>query len=222
MTPSNPTAFLCGTEQFSLRNVYGNIILRTLEDALGQQTLDQLLWQAELPHYIGRYPARDFASGFRKSYFNRLFDTLATRFGPRRQKTLARQCGRAIAAYLFAEQWGRRMYDLPIRKLDTGEREAAGLRVISNLLGEFCVKHPVLYDSETHYAFALESCAACRRIAVNKATSHLMLGFVEEGLYIFTLGETRFRGELGKIMLEQGPVSALRVTKARAPQLATV
>lgn len=179
------------------RNIYARIILLTLESRLGRDVLNAALYSAELHHFMARYPAPDYQQGVPATEIHRLFGTLESIHSPDQTAALGYACGEAIARYLLAEHQGQQLPgSLPISAMPLSRRQTAGLQILDDLLSEFSTHHRLHTTPENNgYLFVLETTEEHNCPAI----PHLMLGFVAEGMRLFTLGERDYRADLVRL-----------------------
>jgi predicted hydrocarbon binding protein len=201
---------------FCYRNIFARIIMQTLKSALGNRVMADLLRQADMSAYIGTLPPDNFEKEFSVRQVTALFTALGKAQGTVRQLCLAGECGQAIARYMFTEQWGHNLDTLPFRTRSQAERLEAGIRIMHNLLGDFAEHHVDVVQRDGQILFTLERCEVCAGQEINETICRLMLGFLVEGLSIFSLGECTFRGDLTTVPARGGVLDGLIVYQSPA------
>ncbi len=179
------------------RSLFARIILLTLEEALGQDVLNAVLYSAGLHHYISRYPGADFQPTIPVTEIQALFGALEALHSGGEAVHLAHRCGQAIARSLLPapdSQEEPAASPPPILALPLPVRQQAGLQILSDLLWEFSTGHHLhITPGSSGYLFVLETSGDNQPDA---AIHHLMLGFLAEGMRIFSLGEREYQSTL--------------------------
>lgn len=175
------------------RNLYARIILLTLESALGKDVLNAVLYSAGLMQYSIRYPDGDFKQTVPVTDIQVLFETLSTVHSPQQARQIAFVSGQAIARYLLAEHWGHDdLTTLPIQALSKRARQESGLQIMNDLLCEFSQNYCArALQHGGGYLFVLNGTSS----QPDDAIHHLMLGFLTQGMHIFSLGEHEYQGQ---------------------------
>lgn len=176
------------------RNVYARIILLTMENVLGKDILNAVLYSAGLMRYSTRYPAADFEQEVPASDIRALFETLSAIHSSQQALQIAYVSGQAIARYLLAGHWGHDdLTSLPIRALSQRARQESGLQIMNDLLCEFSPDYcPRAIQHGSGYLFVLNG----NSDQTDNAIHHVMLGFLTQGMHIFSLGEHEYQGQM--------------------------
>lgn len=181
---------------FRYRSMFARIILLTLEEALGHDVLNAVLYSAGLHHFISRYPTAGIQPSIPVTEIQALFAALETLHSANDMQRLAHQCGQAIARSVLAAPKSQEpaASPPPIQALPLPARQQTGLQILSDLLSEFSVGHHLhVTPGSSGYLFVLEMPGGGQPDA---AIHHLMLGFLAEGMRIFALGEREYQSTL--------------------------
>jgi hypothetical protein len=191
---------------FYYRNVYARMIFQTVNTAYGREQTNHILELAGLHKCINSFPPENFDREFNATRVTRLFNAIAVLHGTVQQLSLAEESGRAIARHMLTELWGHNLDTLPFRTRTLEDRINSGLNILQSLLGEFDNHHVSVSQRQDRYIFTLERCEKCAYLKTSEVTYRLMLGFLEQGLRIFSLGECGFRGDLTTVPTHRGGI----------------
>lgn len=79
--------------QYFYPNIWGQIILKNTEEAIGEVALSALLNAAKMPQYINKYPPEDLKKEFPFEHVGLLWQAIYQRYGSKDSYAIARSAG---------------------------------------------------------------------------------------------------------------------------------
>lgn len=172
-------------------NKLGRIILLSMEEVIGSNSLQSVLSLAGLNSLVGNYPADNLVRDFSFEKIGKIQEALETIFGPRGSKGLSLRVGRV------AFKNGLREFGPLIGATDLNFRLAPldqKLQIGADLLAEIFVRFSdqlVRVESDQDFIYwQIDRCPVCWNRHSVSPVCHLAVGLLEESIYWVSGGKT--------------------------------
>lgn len=194
-------------------NRIARILLRAVQDVIGESGSHAVLTTARLPHLIEGLPPEDFEPGLMYAEAGRLFDALESIYGVSGGRRLARQAGQASFKY-WMEGFGSvvGLADVVFRIMPLKTRVKIGIEVVAEVFNRYSGQHVVLGEGSESYFIVLERCGFCEGRRVDVPVCAFPVGLLEETLFWVSRGN-RFMVEETSCIACGDPVCTICVDK---------
>jgi predicted hydrocarbon binding protein len=168
----------------------GRIIMLAMEEVLGREGLNSILWIASLNSYIDHYPAARSDKTFTFETISKLLESLELAYGPQGGRGSALRVGRACF------QYGLRDYgtllgitELPYRLLPFPNRLLTGAKSFAGLFNDHTDQRVKVEEKDGNLLWIIERCPLCWQRRANEPVCHLAVGLIQESLYWLSSGK---------------------------------
>jgi len=178
---------------YSYANKIGRIILISLEQVAGRDSMRAVLSSARLQDRFEAYPPNDFVRDFGFDELGRIQQALEELYGQSAGRRLARRMGR-VSFRLGIEDLRPVLgiADLLFRVLPLRMRMRIGFEVLAHMFERFSDQKVELEESEQHFRWVSAPCGVCWGRRTETPCCDLTIGLLEEGLYWLTGGASFF------------------------------
>jgi len=170
-------------------NKMGRILLFSLEEVLGHNSVNAILNLANLPHLINHYPPNNFDLGFRFEDIGNINEALDTLFGPRSGRGLALRTGRVCfkqGLREFGSVLG--VADLAFRLLPLKMKIKTGAEAFADLFNRYSDQVVHLEEKPDVLCWHIERCPICWGRKTDSPCCHLVVGILQEALFWVSSG----------------------------------
>jgi len=189
------------------------ILLRAVQDVIGEHGSQAVLTTARLPELIGVLPPADFEPGLTYAEVGRLFEAIGNIYGVGGGRRLARQAGQASFKY-WIEGFGSiiGLADVAFRILPLKLRVKIGIEVVVEISNRYSGQRVVLGEGRDSYFVVLERCGFCEGQRADAPICAFPVGLLEETLFWVSRGN-RFSVEETSCIACGDPVCTIRIGK---------
>jgi len=182
-------------------NRMSRILLRAVQDVIGEHGTQAVLVTARLPELIK-------------------FEAIESIYGVSGGRRLARQAGQASFKY-WIEGFGTivGLADVAFRILPLKLRMRIGIEVVAEISNRYSGQRVVLGEGRDSYFVVLERCGFCEGLRADVPICAFPVGLLEETLFWVTRGN-RFLVEETSCIACGDPVCTIRIGKEPQKQLA--
>ena len=176
--------------QFYYPNRMGLIILRSMEELMGRDVLEEVLHVGGLTHYLERLPANDLELQFPFKDLGALQDAVEHVQGRAAGRELNRRVGVAClnnGLREFNPLLG--IADLPVRKMPLSLKLHVGFDMFAMVFNRFSDQVVRLSEDQHHYYWIIERCPVCWGRETEAPCCHLAVGILQESLRWATGGK---------------------------------
>lgn len=177
-------------ERFFYPSRIGRIILRSMEDLVGEEKTAEILRTADLEQYIGQYPPSDFERSFPFEHVSGLQVAVEKLYGPEEGRELSRQIGRLClnnGLREFNPILG--IADLPVRMMPLSLKFHVGFDMFKMVFNRFSDQVVSLSEDNQYYYWIIERCPVCWGRKTDAPCCHLAVGILEESITWATGGK---------------------------------
>lgn len=194
-------------------NRIARILLRAVQDVIGENGSHAVLTTARLPHLIEGLPPEDFEPGLQYAEVGRLFDAFESIYGVSGGRRLARQAGQTSFQY-WMEGFGSvvGLADVVFRILPLRTRVKIGLEVVAEVFNRYSGQHVMLGEGRESYFIVLERCGFCEGRRADVPVCAFPVGLLEETLFWVSRGN-RFAVEETSCIACGDPVCTICIDK---------
>ncbi len=199
------------------RNAFPNrisrILLRAVQDVVGEHGSQAVLTTARLPELIEGLPPADFEPGLTYAEVGRLFEAIGSIYGESGGRRLVRQAGQASFRY-WIEDFGSiaGLADVAFRILPLKLRVKIGIEVVAEVSNRYSGQRVVLGESRDSYFVVLERCGFCEGQRADAPICAFPVGLLEETLFWVSRGN-RFSVEETSCIACGDPVCTICIGK---------
>ena len=167
-----------------LPNKMGRIILRALEELIGQIGVNAILNQAKLSHLIENYPPNTLDRQFSFTNLSALQLALEQIYGSRGGRGISLRSGRVCFKYglrEFGAEVDSNFIEFRLAPIDT--KMDVGAQILADLFNQISDLQVSIAASPEKLLWIIERCPICWGRHTDTCTCHLMVGMIQEGLY---------------------------------------
>jgi predicted hydrocarbon binding protein len=176
--------------EFFYPNRMGRIILKALDENVGNGKFRSILEAAGLQQFIDHPPHGDLDRGFPFEYVSQLQAAVEDAFGAEEGREINRQVGRACLSgglQEFNPLIG--IADLPVRMLPLGLKLHVGFDMFAMVFNRFTDQVVTLGEDGGNYLWTIERCPVCWKRKTDGPCCHLAVGILQESLKWATGGK---------------------------------
>ena len=194
-------------------NKISRILLRAVQDVIGDHGIQAVLTTARLPELIEGLPPADFEPGLTHAEVGRLFEAIESIYGVSGGRRLVRQAGQASFKY-WIEGFGSivGLADVAFRILPLKLRVKIGIEVVAEISNRYSGQTVVLGEDRDSYFVVLERCGFCEGQRADVPICSFPVGLLEETLFWVSRG-SRFSVEETSCIACGDPVCAICIGK---------
>lgn len=194
-------------------NRISRILLRAVQDVIGEHGSQAVLTTARLPELIEGLPPADFEPGLTYAEVGRLFEAIGSIYGESGGRRLVRQAGQASFRY-WIEDFGSivGLADVVFRILPLKLRVKIGIEVVAEISNRYSGQRVVLGESRDSYFVVLERCGFCEGQRADAPICAFPVGLLEETLFWVSRGN-RFSVEETSCVACGDPVCTICIGK---------
>lgn len=178
-------------------NKMGRIVLQSLEEVIGPNSVNVVLKHAGLLHYVDNYPADNLEMKFGFSELSQLQVALEQLYGPRAGRGIALRSGRVCFKYGLRE-FGPMLgfTDLAFRLAPLDVKLRSGAEVFADIFNRFTDQRVRVEAGPNTIEWHIETCPVCWQRIADTPVCHLAVGILQESLYwvsggkVFKIEET--------------------------------
>jgi predicted hydrocarbon binding protein len=175
---------------FYYPNKMGQILLRGMEEILGQTGINAVLNQSAHPYLINNYPPNNLERQFKFSDISKINATLEEIYGVRGGQGLAIRSGRACFKYglrEFVPDSGSA--NLEFRLLPLNYKILQGANLLAGLFNTYSDQRVQVEDKENYILWHTQHCPICWQRRADRPACHLMVGTFQEALFWLSGGK---------------------------------
>jgi bacteriochlorophyll 4-vinyl reductase len=201
-------------------NKISRILLRAVQDVIGEHGSQAVLTTARLPELIEAQPPADFEPGLTYAEVGRLFEAIGSIYGVSGGQRLAREAGQASFKY-WIEGFGTiaGLAEVVFRILPLKLRVKIGIEVVVEISNRYSGQRMVLGEGRNSYFIVLERCGFCEGQRADAPICAFPVGLLEETLFWVSRGN-RFSVEETSCIACGDPVCTIRIGKEPQEQSA--
>lgn len=170
-------------------NKLGRILLLSLEDVLGHNSLRAVLNLARLPELVEQIPPPNFELAFPFSAATQLTAAIDEMYGARSGQQLSLRAGRAAFRYGIKDFGGLlSVADVAFRVLPLSFRVRLGMGVLAEILNRYSDQRVRLAENAASHLWIMERCGLCWGWQTTYPACSLAVGLLQETLYWATGG----------------------------------
>ena len=194
-------------------NKMSRILLRAVQDVIGEHGSQAVLTTARLPELIKALPPADFEPGLTYAEVGRLFEAIENIYGVSGGRRLARQAGQASFKY-WIEGFGTvvGLADVAFRILPLKLRMRIGIEVVAEISNRYSGQRVVIGEGRDSYFVVLERCGFCEGQRADAPICAFPVGLLEETLFWVSRGN-RFSVEETSCIACGDPACTIRIGK---------
>jgi len=194
-------------------NKISRILLRAVQDVIGDHGIQAVLTTARLPELIEGLPPADFEPGLTHAEVGRLFEAIESIYGVSGGRRLVRQAGQASFKY-WIEGFGSivGLADVAFRILPLKLRVKIGIEVVAEISNRYSGQTVVLGEDRDSYFVVLERCGFCEGQRADVPICAFPVGLLEETLFWVSRG-SRFSVEETSCIACGDPVCTICIGK---------
>jgi len=189
------------------------ILLRAVQDVIGEHGSQAVLTTARLPELIGAPPPADFDPGLTYADVGRLFEAIGSIYGVSGGQRFTRQAGQASFKH-WIEGFGGfiGLADVALRILPLKLRVKIGIHVVAEISNRYSGQRVVLGEGSDSYFVVLERCGFCEGQRADAPICAFPVGLLEETLFWVSRGR-RYSIEETSCVACGDPVCTIRIGK---------
>lgn len=170
-------------------NKISRILLRAVQDVIGEHGIQAVLTTARLPELIEGLPPANFEPGLTHAEVGRLFEAIESIYGVSGGRRLVRQAGQASFKY-WIEGFGSivGLADVAFRILPLKLRVKIGIEVVAEISNRYSGQTIVLGEDRDSYFVVLERCGFCEGQRADVPICAFPVGLLEETLFWVSRG----------------------------------
>ncbi len=194
-------------------NKMSRILLRAVQDVIGESGSQAVLTTARLSELIEDLPPADFEPGLTYAEVGRLFEAIESIYGESGGRRLAKQTGQASFKY-WVKGFGTivGLADVVFRILPLKLRVKIGIEVVSEISNRYSGQRVVLGEDRDSYFVVLERCGFCEGRRADTPACAFPVGLLEETLFWVSRGN-RFPVEETSCIACGDPVCTICIGK---------
>lgn len=193
---------------------FGLIMIKALEDVMGNNGLNAILNLAGLNAYIDNYPPDNLEKSFDFADVSSINIALEEMYGPRGGRGLALRAGRstfADALKNFGALAGAG--DLAFKVLPLQAKMRIGIPAMAKIFTQVSDQHSTVEEHENEFVYTIHKCPVCwGRTGVDKPACFIAVGLLQEGLK-WVSGGNEFRVNESKCIALGDPVCEFIIQK---------
>lgn len=165
-------------------NKMGQILLRGMEETLGQNGINAVLNQSKHSHLINNYPPNNLEREFQYSDISQIYAALEEIYGKRGGQGLAIRSGRACFKYglrEFAPMVNTDDIEFRLLPLHAKIREGAGR--FADTFNKYSDQRVRVDEMDEYFLWHIERCPICWERYTETPMCHLATGTLQEALY---------------------------------------
>lgn len=197
-------------------NKISRILLRAVQDVIGEGGYEAVLSTARLPELIETLPPEDFKPGLTYREIGRLFEAMESIYGVSGGRRFVRQAGQASFRY-WMEGFGGilGLADVVFRIMPIKLRLKIAVEVVAEIMNRYSGQHLVLGEGSDGYFVVLERCGFCEGRRTEVPICAFPVGLLDETLFWVSRGH-RFSVEETSCIACGDPVCTIFID--REPQ----
>ena len=199
--------------EYDFPNRISRIILISVREVIGENSMSAVLNTGRLAHWIGVDPPADFGAGLTFREVGDLFEALEAIYGVRSGINLARQAGHESFKYWikgFGSIIG--LADFILRVFPLTLRVRIGIEVLAEILNRYTGLHAGLGESNESFFLTLEPAGFCWGSQTDTPACSYFIGLLEEVLFWISRGR-RFNVEETSCIACGDPICTFSVDK---------
>ncbi|GAB4571768.1 MAG: 4-vinyl reductase [Anaerolineae bacterium] len=171
-------------------NRMGLIILRSMEELVGREGLEEILRAGGLAQYIEAFPPNDLELGFPFEHLGALQAAVEAVHGPAAGRELNRKVG-ALCLDNGLREFNPLLgiADLPVRMMPLSLKLHVGFDMFAMVFNRFSDQVVSLSEDMKYYYWIIERCPVCWGRQTEAPCCHLAVGILEESLRWATGGK---------------------------------
>jgi hypothetical protein len=202
------------TAEYYYPNIMGRIMLRALEEILGNSGLNAVLNHSRLSQLIQKYPPSDLNREIPYIDISQIMASLEEIYGERGGQGLAMRSGRACFKYGLREfSQLNILTDKNFRLLPLNTKIREGAKILANTFNEYIDQRVWVSEDEIHFYWHMDNCPLCWQRHTNRPVCHLAVGTLQEALF-WVSGGKFYNVEETLCIAKGDPTCRLRVDKA--------
>lgn len=178
------------TESSYYPNKFGLIILKTLEETIGKDSLHAVLRLAGLENYIENYPLDNLDKHFGFAEVSAICSALEEFYGSRGGRGFALRAGRAIFSEML-KNYGALASgkDLAFTVLPLNTKLRIGLPALAKVFTQISDQMTTVEEKDTELIWTIHNCPYCwDRSELDKPICYMFIGLLQESLNWFSGG----------------------------------
>lgn len=165
-------------------NKIGLIAIKSLEEVMGKNGLNAILYLGGLNHYVESYPPDNLEKGFDFSELSAIGSALEEMYGPRSGRRLALRAGRAMFSDVlknFGALAG--VADLAFVVLPLQSKLRTGLPAFANIFTQLSDQQTTVEEKGTEWICTVHKCPCCYgRTGADNPVCFILTGLLQESL----------------------------------------
>lgn len=177
--------------QYFYSNKLARIVFRSMEEIIGQKSLQSVMKIAGLDSQVGNFPLDNIAREYPFENISKVQEALEILFGPRGSKGLALRTGRVSFKYGLQE-FGPLIgvTDLNFRLAPLEQKLMTGSEMLAEIFNRFSDQKVSVDSDADRIYWRIERCPVCWERSSDTPICYLAVGFLEESSYWFSGGKT--------------------------------
>lgn len=175
----------------SYPNRFGLVILKTLEESIGKDSLHSILKLADLERYIEKYPRDNLDKHFSFAEVSAICSALEDIYGSRGGRGFAHRAGRAIFSDVL-KNYGAlaSAKDMVFTLLPLNAKLRIGLPALARVFSQISDQLSTVEETDNELIWSIHNCPYCwDRLELSKPTCYMFVGLLQESLYWFSGGQ---------------------------------
>ena len=192
--------------QYFYPNIWGHVMLKATEEAIGEAELAAILNTAKISQYINKYPPEDLKKEFPFEHIGLLWQVIYQRYGSQEAYAIAKSAGYGSfqAGLKKFESFARASSSVTKRIASLETRAKLGLKTFASYFQMLSDEKVIVDEDEDHWYWRITLCPMCWGWKAQEPVCYLAVAtleaafeWVSDGLH-YDIAETECIAQGGK------------------------